>query len=469
MSATQDISTTSASKLLTTTSPALFARTASHGRWQMARHLMLVDRALTDIATGRIKRLVVEMPPRHGKSELISRFFPAWYLGTFPDRKVILCSYGDDLASDFGLAARRIMEEFGPKYFGVSVATDRASRNDWRIEGREGGMVSAGVGGPITGKGANLFVVDDYCKNAEEALSESWRRKTLAWWQSTAYTRSEPDAAIVVMATRWHKDDLIGHLLSGDEKWVRIRIPAIAHENDPLRRAPGEPLWPERWPKESLEKIRQAIGPAWWAALYDQDPTIHEGAEWPASYFGDDIWANRWPDAFDISAMACDPSKGRDRGDYSAIVFVGKSGGLWWIDANVKRRPVERIVMDFLGTYARLQPFVVGCEANAFQDLLAAEMQRQITANNLPPITVHKMDNRVNKALRISRLGAYLEQGLLRIRDNEGGRLLVSQLQEFPLGDHDDGPDALEMALRLVGAQQFQSHVEVEREERIRW
>ena len=293
----------------------------------MARHLAMVDRALTAIATGRIKRLIVEMPPRHGKSELISRYFPAWYLGTFPNRKVILCSYGDDLASNFGLAARRVIEEHGPTYFGVSVSADRASRNDWGIASHDGGMVSAGVGGPITGKGADLLIVDDYCKNSEEAISESWRRKTAAWWKSTAYTRVEPAGAIVVMATRWHKQDLIGELLAGEEKWHRIKLPAIAEAGDQMGREIGDALWPERWPIKLLEGRKRSIGAAWWSSMYQQNPTIHEGAEWPAEYFRDSIWADPWPDAFENSAMACDPSKGRGQGDYSAIVFVGQCGG----------------------------------------------------------------------------------------------------------------------------------------------
>ncbi len=236
----------------------------------------------------------------------------------------------------------------------------------------------------------------------------------------------------------------------------------------------------ERWQQPTADNpciaasellaAKKQIGSRAFAQEYEAKFASVAGAEWPAEYFGDHLWAGRWPDAFDISAMACDPSKGRDHGDYSAIVFVGLSSGLWWIDASVKRRPVERIVTDYLIRYAALRPDFCGCEANSFQDLLAEEMQRQVTANNLPPITVQKLDNRVNKAIRISRIGPYLEQGLLRIRDNEGGRLLVSQLQEFPLGDHDDGPDALEMALRLVGRQQFEEYEpEFERPERIRW
>lgn len=437
-----------------TATPALFAMAASRGRWQMAPHLAMADRALTDLATGSISRLIIEMPPRHGKSELVSHYFPPWYLGSFPDRKVILCSYGDDLASDFGLAARRVIEEFGPEYFGLSVDASRASRNDWRIAVHGGGMVSAGVGGPITGKGANLLIVDDYCKNSEEAISESWRRKTLAWWSSTAYTRLEPVAACVVMATRWHKDDLIGELLRGEEQWTHIRLPALAEDNDPLGRQPGEALWPSRWPVEALEDRRRMLGPAWWQALYQQRPTAHEGAEFPAEWFGD-IWSEGFPDSFELSALAVDPSKGRDTGDYSAIVFAGLAGGRYWIDATVRRRPIPAIVRDALAAYARYRPLAFGCESNQFQEILAVDMQRQITASRLPPITVERVDNRVNKGLRIGRLGAYLEQGLLRFRDTEDNRRLVQQMQEFPIGDHDDGPDALEMALRLIGQDQF--------------
>ncbi len=153
----------------------------------MYPHLLLLDRALTDLSRGKLNRLIVQMPPRHGKSTLGSQFFPAWYLGTFPDRHVILTSATDELALDFSTAARDIMLEHGPRVFGVRLRGVKAAHR-WAVSGG-GSLRAAGVGGSIMGRGADLLIVDDYCKNSEAALSETQRRKVHQWFMSTSSTR----------------------------------------------------------------------------------------------------------------------------------------------------------------------------------------------------------------------------------------------------------------------------------------
>lgn len=136
------------------------------------------------------------MPPRHGKSETVSRYLPAWYLGRFPDRRVMLASYEAHFAATWGRKARELLEQVGPEVFGVSVSERSAAASAWDIAGRRGGMVTAGVGGPLTGKGAHLLVIDDPVKNAEEAQSELLREKAFGWWRSTARTRLERGGAV---------------------------------------------------------------------------------------------------------------------------------------------------------------------------------------------------------------------------------------------------------------------------------
>ena len=186
----------------------------SKGKWIPARHLLYTSKKLVDVSARRIKGLIVTEPPRHGKSELISKYFPAWYLGLFPDERIILTSYEADFAASWGRKARDIIEEYGEELFGIQVRQDSSAANRWGIQGYEGGMNTAGAGGPITGKGGNLIIIDDPFKNAEEANSKTIRDKVWEWYKSTLYTRLEPNGVLVIIQTRWHEDDLVGRLLN---------------------------------------------------------------------------------------------------------------------------------------------------------------------------------------------------------------------------------------------------------------
>lgn len=420
----------------------------------MARHLAYLDRALTDIATGAIKRLIVQLPPRHGKSSLTSIYFPAWYLGTYPNKRVILATYGDDLATDFGRKARALMEEFGPSLFGLRVNQESRAANNWNLDGHDGGMISTGIGGPITGRGADLLVIDDYTKNAEEAISENQRSKVWDWYQSTASTRLEPEAAQVVMATRWHDDDLIGRILKGEEAhtWRVIRLPALAedHEPDELGRKPGEALWPERWNAKELNSKRKSLDDFWWYAMYQQRPGTFGRFEWPDTYFHPGIWCpeSAWPSHFDLAVMACDPSKGKEskRGDFSAIVWAGLSGERVYVDAWVERQPATEVVEQLVDWYCTRGAASVALEVNQFQELLIDDLQQCLHRRGGLSMPIEPINNTFNKLLRIRRLGADLREDTFRFADTPGCRLLVQQAREFPRAQHDDAVDALDMA-----------------------
>ena len=209
-------------------------------------------------------------------------------------------------------------------------------------------------------------------------------------------------------------------------------------------------LWPERWPRARLEKIQLEKDPGWWQAMYQQRPGRSARSTWPESYFSERLWVERFPGAFEMSALAVDPSKGRRTGDYSAIVFAGLSGGLVWIDASIDRRPPERTVSDAIGMSLGYVPDAVAVEANAFQYLLAPEFDRQCRDRRVPSLPLQLVEQHTPKEMRIERLGSYLLREKLRFRDTPGCRLLVRQLRDFPLSDHDDGPDALELAIRML-------------------
>lgn len=281
-----------------TSTPMALALATSRGRWKYAPHLGLLNKKALSLASRRTKRVLLTMPPRHGKSSFIN-YLASWWLGNFPDQRVILLSYGAELANWWSNKSRMFLEEWGSSLFNI---TPYGSATGWGIEGREGGMRAAGVGGPITGFGADLLIADDLIKNAEEAGSQVMRDHTWDWWNSTAYTRLEPNGVAVMIATRWHRDDPIGRILEQQrldpesERWDLFNLPAIAEEEEAswpegMGRKVGEPLWPMRFDTERLNEIRKIQGEYYWSALYQQRPTPLGGGMFKEHYFNNRVRA----------------------------------------------------------------------------------------------------------------------------------------------------------------------------------
>ena len=241
---------------------------------------------------------------------------------------------------------------------------------------------------------------------------------------------------------------------------------------DPLGRAPGEALWPEMYSKELHEKNKATRTSYYWRSMYQQDPVAEGGTEWPEAWFGPQIWFNEWPESWQCRSAALDPSKGTDSkfGDYSAFVMlvVGVDGTLY-VDADLAIRNTSVIVDDALMIQRRFQPNGFAVEINQFQSMLAAEMWRRANEANIY-MPIFGITNVINKLVRIRGLTQYLAMGKLRFKgDSPDARMLVEQLRDFPLADHDDGPDALEMALRMAGdllqgvthQDQFEDRIEI--------
>lgn len=400
------------------------------------------------------------MPPRHGKSTLASQYFPAWYSGRFPEKRIILTSYEADFAAQWGRKSRDVLEEFGPSLFGIRVRRDSSAADRWDLEGHQGGMVTAGIGGAITGRGADLLIIDDPVKDAEQALSPAYRKRAWDWYLSTAATRLEPGGSILIMQTRWNAEDLAGMIgrqaKETGELWDEVTLPAISEEGDQLGRAPGEALWPERFPLTELAKIKasyESVGKLyWWLTLYQQKDVSEASVEWPDSYFGDEIWFDDWPQLLAFRVLALDPSKGKDakHGDYSAYALVGLDvHANYWVEADLDRRTVTQMVADGIRHLRSWKPISFAVEVNGFQELLGPEFIRQARATKtaIPLFGIH---NYIAKVVRIRSLGPLLAQGRMRFRKTPGTKLLVQQLKQFPTGEHDDGPDALEMAVRSI-------------------
>jgi len=297
--------------------------------------------------------------------------------------------------------------------------------------------------------------LDDYLKNREEAESETMRDKVWHSFQSDLMTRLAPVHAVFIVATRWHEDDLGGRLLrKAPDEWHVLPMPALAEEGDILGRKLGDALWPGLWPAERLLREKKSRTPYWWAAMYQQQPGVYGEACWPDEYF-EGIWADEaeWPEKFRASAIAIDPSKGKDtkKSDFTATVFVGVARGKLWVDARLKRLAPPQIVEEGLDWWAEKQPSYFGVEINAFQELLGNDFMRRAAERGYLSFEVTPIENyKPDKNTRIERLAKWLARGMVRIRPNPGGRELFRQLREFPHCNHDDGPDAMEMSFRLL-------------------
>lgn len=274
-------------------SPATFAKFL-HPERTIPRHIRHMAQVVRDAIFAGDGRIIVTMPPRHAKSDTISIHTPAWFLDLFPERHVMLASYAFDKAAEWGREVRNLIDENPGKFF-TRLSEDSTAAGKWKTpEG--GGMMCAGVGGPLTGSPGELIIVDDPVKNEEEASSETMREKVWRWFRSVVLTRTEPGATIVVVMTRWNEDDLVGRILENQRQheeagephhpWTVINFPCIAEEEDILGRTVGDPLWPERgYDREWADKKRIEVGSRVWTSLYQQRPNPEAGAIFQRKHF----------------------------------------------------------------------------------------------------------------------------------------------------------------------------------------
>lgn len=444
----------------TTTAPALdllsFTR-RMYPRYETGRHHVLIADALERVAAGEVRRLMIFTPPRHGKSHLVSVHFPAWYLGRHPDRHVIATSYSAGLAYSFSRQARNLFA--APDWpYSARLARDAKAVGEWRTTDG-GGYVSAGVGGPITGKGADILIIDDPVKNAEEAASTLTKEAQWEWYGSTAYTRLHPGGAIVLCMTRWAEDDLAGRLLAaqdeGGERWEVLRLPALAEGDpaapDPLGRAPGEPLWPAWYDAAALDTIRRATGSRTWEALYQQRPVPAAGAlfkrDWlTAALVGADTvppdlhWARYWDLAASTKTTADYTASARVAIDWrTGILYVRDViRGRWeWPDV---RALIVQTALAERGT-------VVGVE-EALHGLAAVqELRRERALAGVALVGVRVDTDKLSRALPWA---ARAEAGKVALVRGPWVDDFLGEACAFPYGAHDDQVDAVSGAVQLV-------------------
>ena len=403
------------------------------------------------VANKESPRLMLFMPPRHGKSTLASVAFPAWHLGRHPHHEFISCSYSGSLAMSFSRKVRQLLRE--PVYKNVfeksRLDKDSQSIESWQTT-QGGGYVAAGVGGGITGKGANVLVIDDPVKNREDAESDNNRAATWDWYTSTAYTRLSPGGGILVILTRWHDDDLAGRLLKqaedGADQWEVIRYPAIAEIDENFRKQ-GESLHPERYNVDALEQIRKAIGPRDWSALYQQNPVSDEG-----DYFSRDMIRYYEYDEIDTAELnyycAWDLAIGqRDRNDYSVGIVVGidEYDHLYVVDVVRGKYDGFELVEQILDLYETWRPGIVGIERGHIEMALGPFLQKRTRERGLSEAYFKDLKvGRRDKEARARAIQGRMQQGMVYFpKDAVWTGTMVAELLRFPNGAHDDQVDAL--------------------------
>nr|DAH90070.1 MAG TPA: Large Terminase [Caudoviricetes sp.] len=427
--------------------------------WFHAEVCRALDQFLQDVIQKKRPRLILCAPPRSGKSEIVSRRFPAYMLGRYPDLSFIGTSYSSDLAGSFSKDVQRIMEEesFREVFPNVQipmkgVKSDGAVRQADRFEiiGHRGSYYSVGVGGSLTGRGADVLIVDDPVSNMQDAMSERVRNSVWDWYTSTAYTRLSPGAGLIVMATRWSMDDLIGRLLMAQEtgegdNWKVINFPAIAETDEPHRKI-GEALHPERFSVEDLTKIRQSVGERVWAALYQQHPVPDGGGLFKSDWL--QFWTpDTLPAKFDTMVMSWDMTfKETQVSDF----VVGQVWGRY--NANFYLLDQVRARMDFVKTreafialsekWKHVKRKLVEDKANG--PAIISALKDKITG--IIPITPKE-----SKEARAASVTTLFEAGNVYLPPPDlypwVKSEFIPELLSFPAGVHDDQVDACTQAL----------------------
>jgi len=404
-----------------------------------------------DVASQKSPRLMLFMPPRHGKSTLASIAFPAWHIGRHPHQEFISCSYSGSLSMSFSRKVRQLLRE--PNYKKIFEKTrldaDSQSIESW-LTTSGGGYVAAGVGGGITGKGAHVLVIDDPVKNREDAESENNRESTWDWYTSTAYTRLAPGGGILVILTRWHDDDLAGRLLAagedGADQWEVVKYPAIAELDEEFRKQ-GEPLHPDRYDVPSLEMIQKAIGPRDWTALYQQNPVSDEG-----DYFTREMIQYYEKDELEQDSLrfycAWDLAIGqKDRNDYTVglVVGVDEYDNLFIVDVVRGKYDGFEIVEKILDLYEMWRPGIIGIEKGHIEMAIGPFLQKRVAERGLHEAYFKDLRvGRRDKEARARAIQGRMQQGMVYFpKDAVWTGTMVAELLRFPNGKNDDQVDAL--------------------------
>lgn len=424
-----------------------------------ARHHHLLSNELVNLyrrVPGAQRSLMVFEPPRHGKSEMCSHWFPTWCLALEPSDKIIECSYEAEVAARWGRAVRRTVTE-NYAHIGARLLEDSKAANRWETVER-GGMVTAGVGGPITGKGGNVLILDDPIKNAEEANSQVMRDSLWDWWQTTFLTRAQKgrhdtEAIIVFIMTRWHEDDLAGRILNSDtaSDWRVLDLPAFAEDEDPLGRKPGDALWPERYDELALESTKKKIGSRNFASLYQQKPTPPEGSAIHRLWWK---WYEDTPDldSFDQVVQSWDTAfDDAETSDFVVGQVWGRLGNDFYMLDSVRERlnmpDTMRAIKQVTEQYPQAKYKLIEKSASGFA--IIQTLKREM--GGILPTGTKSRSKEVRLTAGVNNVAAVIERGQVYLpRGRAKASILVDEAAQFPHGTHDDMVDAMVMAVEYL-------------------
>jgi hypothetical protein len=416
----------------------------------VGEHHRRIAEALESVERGDIDRLMIFAPPRHTKSELASRRFPAWYLGRHPEKQLIAATYSGEFALDFGRDVRGIVqdERFSKLFPDVSLAADSQAANRWHTN--HGGVsVYVGVGGSITGRGAHIALIDDPFKNREEADSENNRESVWRWYTSTLRTRLMPGGAIIVILTRWHESDLAGMLLERqgrkpEGQWHVIEMPAIRNEGTEQESA----LWPQWYDLESLKRIKSDIGPREWSALFQQNPRPEEGTFFKREWFE---FYTKPPERLNKFATG-DFAVTEGDGDFTdigthgyapeGILYLGLDG---WYGQTSSDKWIEALIDQF----ARHHPYCFFAESGVIRRSLEPFLRRRMIERKTH-CRLEWLATSADKPSMARPLQAMASMKRVRLPDNEYGHRLLNQFLSFPAGKHDDAVDMAGLMARAI-------------------
>ena len=418
----------------------------TYPRYRTAKHHRIIAEQLERVERGEVDRLMLLVPPRHGKSELASKRLPAWLLGRQPHKQFLSVSATEGLAADFGRDVRNIIGSAEYRaIFDTRLAEDSQAKGKWHTS--EGGMFYAiGVEGNILGRGGDLLLIDDPYATMKEAQSELTRKNVWDWYTGTAYNRLMPGAAIVVINHRMHEDDLCGQLLAqqaaGGDKWEVVELPAL---NDA-----GEALWPEAYPVQALERIRRNSQPRYWSALYQQRPAPEDG-----DYFKAD-WLRPYTVAPDLQTLrvygGSDYAVTADGGDYTvhAVVGLDPEGRMYLLDLWRKQASSDMWVESFCDMVLQWKPMAWAEEQGQIKSGVGPFLERRMRERRAYTVR-EQFPTRGDKAIRAQSIRSSMAMNGLYVPMNAPWYAdLRSELLSFPAGKHDDQVDALGLVGQLL-------------------
>ena len=415
------------------------------------RHHALMAKKFEAIAKGEMKRVIINMPPRHTKSEFASYLLPSWFLGLHPAKKVIQCSNTADLAVGFGRKVRNLVdsEQYATVFPGVKLRQDSKAAGRWATN-KNGEYFAIGVGGTVTGKGADLLIIDDPHSEQEAALAAGnpeIYQKVYEWYTSGPRQRLQPGGAIVIVMTRWGEADLTGRVLQDalkrekGEEWELIELPAIMPS--------GNPLWPEFWSIDELEALKEELPVSKWNAQYQQKPTGEEGALVKREWWK--IWERERPPRCEYVIQSWDTAFTKsERSDYSACTVWGvfhmdedpKNVNVILLEAYQERLEFPELKEKAFEMYKIWEPDTCIIEAKAAGSPLIFEMRRMgVPVQEYTPVRGN------DKFVRINSVTDLFRSGKVWAPDTRWAHELIEQMAAFPNAAHDDLVDSSTQAL----------------------